>query len=88
VQKGRGDRVEPNPPVVWGCLRRCIATVPVVAEGLPCNFWSFRDYFVNFKLLMEFLFSCFKFIFCIVDVKKKEKEKKRKRKGKKENTVK
>jgi hypothetical protein len=31
---------------------------------------------------MYFLFICFEFLFCIVDVKKKEKEKKRKEKKK------
>jgi hypothetical protein len=31
-------------------MGRHAATVPAVAEGLPCNFWSFRGYFVNFKL--------------------------------------
>jgi hypothetical protein len=36
---------------------------------------------------MYFLFICFEFLFCIVDVKKKEKEKKRKEK-KRKNIVK
>jgi hypothetical protein len=31
------------------CLGRA-ATVPALAEGLPCNFWSFRDCFVIFRL--------------------------------------
>ena len=34
----------------WRVGRPRAATVPAVAEGLPCNFWSFRGYFVNFKL--------------------------------------
>jgi hypothetical protein len=37
------------PPVAWRVGRHA-ATVPAVAEGLPCNFWSFRGCFVNFKL--------------------------------------
>jgi hypothetical protein len=56
-------------------------TVPALAEGLPCNFWSFRDCFVILRLCycnfnVIFLFIGFEIVFCIVDVK----EKKRKRK--------
>jgi hypothetical protein len=56
-------------------------TVPALAEGLPCNFWSFRDCFVIFRLCYSnfnviFLFICLEIVFCIVDVKKKRKEKK------------
>jgi hypothetical protein len=62
--------------------------IPALAEGLPCNFWSFRDWFVIFRLCycnfnVIFLFICLEIVFCIVDVKKKQKkrkEKKRKRK--------
>jgi len=56
-----------------------------LAEGLPCNFWSFRDCFVIFRLCycnfnVILLFICFGIVFCIVDVKeKKRKEKKRKK---------
>jgi hypothetical protein len=55
-----------------------------LAEGLPCNFWSFRDCFVIFRLCycnfnVILLFICFGIVFCIVDVKeKKRKEKKEK----------
>jgi len=56
-------------------------TVPALAEGLPCNFWSFRDCFVIFRLCycnfnVIFLFIGFEIVFCIVDVKKKEKKRK------------
>jgi len=45
---------------------RRAAIVPAVAEGLQCNFWSFRGYFVNFKLFdVIFLFS-FEFLLFVV----------------------
>ena len=64
-------------------------TVPALAEGLPCNFWSFRDCFVIFRLCycnfnVIFLFIGFEIVFCIVDVTKKEEERKRKGKERKE----
>jgi len=51
-----------------------------LAEGLPCNFWSFRDCFVIFRLCycnfnIILLFICFGIVFCIVDVKEKERKK-------------
>jgi hypothetical protein len=61
---------------------RSAATVHAVPEGLPCNFWSFRDCFVIFRLCycnfnVILLFICFGIVFCIVDVKeKKRKERK------------
>jgi len=34
----------------WSNTPPLFFTVPAVAEGLPCNFWSFGGYFVNFNL--------------------------------------
>ena len=65
-------------------MNPCAATVPAalfrLAEGLPCNFWSFRDCFVIFRLCycnfnVILLFICFGIVFCIVDVKEKKRKK-------------
>jgi hypothetical protein len=60
-----GGACKDAPPLFW------------LAEGLPCNFWSFRDCFVIFRLCycnfnVILLFICFGIVFCIVDVKEKK----------------
>ena len=60
-------------------MGRRAATVHAVPEGLSCNFWSFRDCFVIFRLCycnfnVIFLFICFEVVFCIVDVKEKKRK--------------
>jgi len=63
-----------------------------LAEGLPCNFWSFRDCFVIFRLCycnfnVIFLFICFEIVFCVVDVKEKKRKERENNNRKKEMCV-
>jgi hypothetical protein len=47
----RGEETDLGRPVVRPFSQRRVnprATVLAVAEGLPCNFWIFRDCFCNF----------------------------------------
>jgi hypothetical protein len=48
-------------------------TVPVVQKVFPVNSRLFWVYYCYFNVIF---FSCFEFVFCIVDVKKKEKKEK------------
>jgi hypothetical protein len=51
-------------------------TVPVVQKVFPVNSRLFWVYYCYFNVIF---FSCFEFVFCIVDVKKKEKKEKEKK---------
>jgi len=53
--KEEEKKLSQTPPVVvarGGTRRHCSSTVQAVPEAFLCNSWSFRVYFVNFKLLM------------------------------------
>ena len=72
MRKGRGNRDEPDPPVAeflsggaWSHAPELFTQPP---EVLPCNFWSFRDYCVNFELINVIFIYLFEFVFDFVFV--------------------
>ena len=66
VRKGGGEEAEPDSTVSSFFLSRAASgggtwihapgTVRTPPEVLPCNFWSFRDYFVIFNVIFIYLF--------------------------------